>query len=61
MGRRGHFGKVDFSEVKHLVDFLSISHRPTKQNPKEKLEVITVPSVKELHQANIIRIEIKGY
>ncbi|KAI9398669.1 hypothetical protein POPTR_003G209832v4 [Populus trichocarpa] len=46
-------GKVDFSEVKHLVDFLTIYHQPTKQNPKEKLEVLTVPSVKELHQAGV--------
>jgi len=36
-----------------LVDFLSIYHQPTKQNPKEKLEVITVPSVKELHEAGV--------
>jgi hypothetical protein len=47
------FGKVDFSKVKHLVDFLSIYHQPTKQNPKEKLEVVAVPSVKELHQARV--------
>ncbi|XP_073264437.1 UPF0481 protein At3g47200-like [Populus alba] len=46
-------GKVDFFEVKHLVDFISICHQPTKQNPKEKLEVVAVPSVKELHQAGV--------
>ncbi|XP_034888454.1 UPF0481 protein At3g47200-like [Populus alba] len=46
-------GKVDFSEVKHLVGFLSIYHRPPGQNPKEELEVLTAPSVKELHQAGV--------
>jgi len=45
--------KVDFSKVKHLVEFLSIYFRPTKQNPKEKLELAAVPSVKELHQAGV--------
>ncbi|XP_034888111.1 UPF0481 protein At3g47200-like [Populus alba] len=46
-------GKVYFSEVKHLVDFLSVYHQPTKQNPTDKLEVLPVPSVKELHQAGV--------
>jgi len=46
-------GKVDFSEVKHLVEFLSTYHQPPKQNPKEKLEVVAAPSVKELHQAGV--------
>jgi len=45
-------GKVDFSEVKHLVEFLSTYHQPPKQNPKEKL-VVAAPSVKELHQAGV--------
>jgi hypothetical protein len=46
-------GRVDFSEGKHLVDFLTIYHRPTKQQPNEELEVLTAPSVKELHQAGV--------
>ncbi|XP_034888473.1 uncharacterized protein [Populus alba] len=46
-------GRVDFSEVKHLVEFLSIYQQPTKQNPNEELEVLTAPSVKELHQAGV--------
>ena len=46
--------KVDFSEVKHLVDFLSIYHRPsTEQKQDAELEVLTAPSVKELHQAGV--------
>jgi len=48
-----YLGRVDFSGVKHLVDFLTIYHRPTENNPKEKLEVLTAPSVKELHQAGV--------
>jgi len=39
--------------VKHLVDFLTIYHRPTKQQPCEELELLTAPSVKELHQAGV--------
>ncbi|KAJ6934654.1 hypothetical protein NC651_009603 [Populus alba x Populus x berolinensis] len=46
-------GKVDFSEVKHLVDFLTIYHRQTEQQPNEELEVLTAPSAKELHQAGV--------
>ena len=46
-------GRVHFSEVKHLVDFLSIYHRPTEQQQFGQLEVLTAPSVKELHQAGV--------
>ena len=45
--------KIDFSEVKHLVDFLTIYHQPTDRQPNEGLEVLTAPSVKELHQAGV--------
>jgi len=45
--------KIDFSEVKHFVDFLTIYHRPTKQQQDEELEVLTAPSIKELHQAGV--------
>lgn len=45
--------KIDFSEAKHLVDFLTIYHQPTEQQPNEGLEVLTAPSVKELHQAGV--------
>jgi hypothetical protein len=48
-----YLGGVDFSEVKHLVDFLTIYHRPTEQQQYEELEVLTAPSVKELHQAGV--------
>ena len=48
-----YWGKIDFSEVKHLVDFLTIYHRPTEQQQHEELEVLTAPSVKELHQAGV--------
>lgn len=47
------FEKVDFSEVKHLVDFLTIYQRPPKQQQYEELEFLTAPSVKELHQAGV--------
>ncbi|XP_034888373.1 UPF0481 protein At3g47200-like [Populus alba] len=46
-------GKVDSSEVKHLVDFLSIYHRPTEQQQYAEPGVITAPSIKELHQAGV--------
>ncbi|XP_061981216.1 UPF0481 protein At3g47200-like isoform X2 [Populus nigra] len=48
-----YWGKIDFSKVKHLVDFLTIYHRPTEQQQHEELEVLTAPSVKELHQAGV--------
>lgn len=48
-----YLGRVDFSEVKHLVDFLTIYHRPTEQQQYGELEVLTAPSVKELHQAGV--------
>ncbi|KAL9386284.1 hypothetical protein Peur_019408 [Populus x canadensis] len=48
-----YWGTIDFSEVKHLVDFLTIYHRPTKQQPNEELEVQTAPSIKELHQVGV--------
>jgi len=48
-----YWGKIDFSEVKHLVDFLTIYHRITEQQQHEELEVLTAPSVKELHQAGV--------
>jgi hypothetical protein len=48
-----YLGRVDFSKVKHLVDFLTIYHRPTEQQPNEKLDVLTAPSIKELHQAGV--------
>ncbi|XP_073264486.1 putative UPF0481 protein At3g02645 [Populus alba] len=53
-------GRVDFSEVKHLVDFLTIYHRPTEQEQYGELEVITVPSVKELHQAGVKELNEKA-
>jgi len=53
MGSRGHFGESRFLQVKHLVDFLSIYHRPTEQQQYEEPEVITVPIVKELQQAGV--------
>lgn len=46
-------GKVDFSKVKHLVDFLSIYHQPTEQQQYGELEVLTAPSVKELHRVGV--------
>jgi len=45
--------KIDFSEVKHFVDFLTIYHQPTKQQQDEELEVLTAPSIKELHQEGV--------
>ncbi|XP_034913785.1 UPF0481 protein At3g47200-like [Populus alba] len=49
-----YLGRADFSEVKHLVDFLTIYYRPTEvQQPIEELDVLTAPSVKELHQAGV--------
>ncbi|KAL9349193.1 hypothetical protein Peur_056448 [Populus x canadensis] len=48
-----YLGRVDFSGVKHFVDFLSIYHRPTEQKQFGELEVLTAPSVKELHQAGV--------
>jgi len=45
--------EIDFSEAKHLVDFLTIYHQPTERQPNEGLEVLTAPSVKELHQAGV--------
>lgn len=48
-----YLGRVDFSEVKHLVDFLTIYHRPTEQQQFGEHEVLTAPSVKELHQAGV--------
>ncbi|XP_061982190.1 UPF0481 protein At3g47200-like [Populus nigra] len=48
-----YLGRVDFSAVKHLVDFLTIYHRPTEQQQFGELEVLTAPSVKELHQAGV--------
>ncbi|XP_011042067.1 PREDICTED: putative UPF0481 protein At3g02645 [Populus euphratica] len=48
-----YLGRVDFSEVKHLVDFLTIYHRPTEQQQYGKLEVLAAPSLKELHQAGV--------
>ncbi|XP_034888068.1 UPF0481 protein At3g47200-like [Populus alba] len=45
--------KIDFSEAKHLVDFLTIYHQPTEQQQYEEPEVITAPSIKELHQAGV--------
>ncbi|RQO88696.1 hypothetical protein POPTR_003G208700v4 [Populus trichocarpa] len=48
-----YWGKIDFSEVKHLVDFLTIYQQPPQQQQNEELEVLTAPSVKELHQAGV--------
>jgi hypothetical protein len=48
-----NLGSIEISEVKHLVDFLTIYHRPTEQQPIEELEVLTAPSVKDLHQAGV--------
>jgi len=45
--------KKEISGVKHLVDFLTIYHRPTEQQQYGELEVLTAPSVKELHQAGV--------
>jgi hypothetical protein len=45
--------KKEISGVKHLVDFLTIYHQPSEQQPNEELEVLTAPSVKELHQAGV--------
>jgi len=48
-----YLGRVDFSEVKHLVDFLIVYQLPINQKTNGELEVLTVPSVKELHQAGV--------
>jgi hypothetical protein len=45
--------KKEIPGVKHLVDFLTIYHRPTVQKMNVKLEVLTAPNVKELHQAGV--------
>jgi len=45
--------KKEISGVKHLVDFLTIYHRPTEQQQHEEDELLTAPSVKELQQAGV--------
>ncbi|XP_057995717.1 putative UPF0481 protein At3g02645 isoform X2 [Hevea brasiliensis] len=46
-------GKKDFSDVKHIVDFLSIYHRPSQLPSPKNCKQISLPSVTELHQTGV--------